>query len=178
MTSACDSDEAGGAGSGAPATATSTPSTALVLAPGPDVKWSGRLVKLDNSFRVLGTKQAYASTLGGGYFMCRDTSHARRFAAMQLEAAATVGDPKLINGCLLHFFYISVQEGKFDDAKAILRHLRTFREDKGLQTALQAAKAHWRAVVKVARTARGGASQVYNPTEDPFYRQRLLLKDR
>jgi hypothetical protein len=50
-------------------------------------------------------------------------------------------------------------------------------QDTGLQKALEAAKAHWRAVVRVARTARVGAATRVSATEDPFYRQRLLLKD-
>jgi hypothetical protein len=43
---------------------------ALALPPGPDTLWSGRLVKLDNLFKVLGTRQAYASTVGGGTGKC------------------------------------------------------------------------------------------------------------
>ncbi len=61
--------------------------------------------------------------------------------------------------------------------RCMTQRLYGLLQDTGLQKALEAAKAHWRAVVRVARTARVGAATRVSATEDPFYRQRLLLKD-
>jgi hypothetical protein len=47
-------------------------------------------------------------------------------------ACCQVGDPRLVNACLLHFVYISLQEGRFGDARQLLRLLKRRDEARGM----------------------------------------------
>ena len=48
-------------------------------------------------------------------------------------AAVSVGDPKLISRCVLHFLYVNIQEGKFTAARQVLRWLTWFGKATGVR---------------------------------------------
>jgi len=80
--------------------------------------WFGELLARNLEFRVgLITANAYISTLGGGYFLCRLINEAERMAHQQHAIALRLGDHSLASQCRVHLAYNTIQRGKLRLAK-------------------------------------------------------------
>ena len=61
--------------------------------------WGRRLIGLCAERASLATANAWTSTLGGGFFLCRHIRSAQRMALRQLGLALRLGDPALASAC-------------------------------------------------------------------------------
>lgn len=81
------------------------------------------LVKLKQS---LTTASAWISTLGGGYYFCRNIKQAWSMASRQLAVATMLGNPVLCCQCRVHQIYLVMQCGYFSMAKQMILKERRF----------------------------------------------------
>ena len=63
---------------------------------------------LDRQIALI-TLNAFVSTLGGGYFLCRRIEEAERMASYQHRVALWLGDPILASQCRIHLIYNCIQ---------------------------------------------------------------------
>ena len=80
--------------------------------------WARRLLRLERREAARLTANAYVSTLGGGYFMCRHNAHARTMARVQERLALSMGDTTLAGRCRVNLAYSELQAGEIAQAQA------------------------------------------------------------
>ena len=80
--------------------------------------WARRLLRLERREAARLTANAYVSTLGGGYFMCRHNAHARTMAHVQERLALSMGDTTLAGRCRVNLAYSELQAGEIAQAQA------------------------------------------------------------
>ena len=83
--------------------------------------WARRLLRLERAGAAAITANAYVSTLGGGYFMCKQLDSARAMARLQERLALRVGDGDLAGRCRVNLAYSEMQAGEFGSARLRLR---------------------------------------------------------
>lgn len=91
--------------------------------PAPCRAWSGRLAALEHAHARLHYANAYVSTLGGGYFLCRYVGDAVRMALAQLRVSRALGETGMEARCCVHLVYCCIQAGQFRTAARLLRLL-------------------------------------------------------
>lgn len=99
-----------------------------------DLEWSRRVLWILNLRVGLKSANAYISTLGGGYFLCRQLDQAEGMALRQLAVAYYLGDPILASQCRIHLAYNIMQRGRLDLARWWI--LREWRNANALQNEL------------------------------------------
>ena len=71
----------------------------------PERLFSSRLIRMQNNFIQLQTLNAYLSTMGGGYFMCRHLNRSIQIARQQCQVALSLGNIPLALKCRLNEAY-------------------------------------------------------------------------
>ena len=105
---------------------------AVRLCQGRFVSWSKKILHLVVMKQGLITTNAYISTLGGGYFLCRYLDHAKRMAGKQYLIAKKLNEPILMSQCCIHMAYSLIHEGSYRSAYNII-----VNQEKGLLQKLQ-----------------------------------------
>ena len=90
------------------------------LCQGRFVSWSKKILYLVVMKQGLITTNAYISTLGGGYFLCRYLDHAKRMAGKQYLIAKKMNEPVLMSQCCIHMAYSLIHEGSYRSAYNII----------------------------------------------------------
>lgn len=90
----------------------------------PERLWSSRLVVLENRLSVLRSLNAFISTLGGGYFLCRYLATAVRLARWQRVVALQLGDLDLAARCTVNEAYNYIHSGRVGCALRIVAAVR------------------------------------------------------
>ena len=93
---------------------------AVRLCQGRFVSWSKKILHLVVMKQGLITTNAYISTLGGGYFLCRYLDHAKRMAGKQYLIAKKLNEPILMSQCCIHMAYSLIHEGSYRSAYNII----------------------------------------------------------
>lgn len=142
--------------------------------------FSSRLARLQSREARLVAAGAWASTLGGGHFMCRHVPEAIS-AALELERVACA----LENGALarrarLHFVYIFCMVGKFRLARALVQSLAANAAlacDEPFVYLANAATTH---TIRARKLARSGtlSKPLSDSHADPYHRFRIVRADR
>jgi hypothetical protein len=143
---------AGGAGTASVASTVSfavvalvAPSAVSAARHGVGLAFSSRLSAVTNALASLAASNAYASTLGGGDFLCRHIGLAVRAARTQMAIAARLGDARLFARAQLHLAYIAAATGRWRSAEALLGELgarASASRDAELEGMLVAARSH------------------------------------
>lgn len=79
------------------------------------------LIRQQNKFLKLQSLNAYISTLGGGYFLCRYLNTSMNLARKQRMIAMEIGDIKGLFGCYINEAYNWIYMGKFRKARKIIK---------------------------------------------------------
>ncbi len=139
-----------------------------------DLDWGARLSWLVARKAGLATANAFVSTLGGGYFLCKQIDRAEQMALRQLSIALSLGDPALAVQCRVHLAYNQLQRGRLRLARAMLECEWLCAKALGddvLQSMVKSAWLYLRRLRQLrallARPAQG------DKTRDAFYRQRF-----
>lgn len=90
----------------------------------PERLWSSRLVVLENRLSVLRSLNAFISTLGGGFFLCRYLATAVRLARWQRAVALQLGDLNLAARCTVNEAYNYIHSGRVGLALRIVAAVR------------------------------------------------------
>jgi hypothetical protein len=78
----------------------------------PDARSRALMLGTESQAIALLSLNAYVSTLGGGYFLCRRVDVALQMAYKQHQIAVRLGNPELAGQCRVHVCYILMQVGK------------------------------------------------------------------
>ncbi len=139
-----------------------------------DLAWGARLSWLLARKAGLATANAFVSTLGGGFFLCKQIDRAEQMALRQLSIALSLGDPALAVQCRVHLAYNQLQRGRLRLARAMLEGEWLCAKALGddvLQSMVRSAWLYLRRLRQLrallARPAQG------DTTRDAFYRQRF-----
>lgn len=150
------------------------------LAPDAGVAWGGRLSRLLARTALLGSLNAYVSTLGGGRFLCRHIGPALALAQLQARVARALGDPGCEARCWLHVAYSLVAAGRFRAARGLLSRLAAAARvhlpaDEALAIAVGAActtAQRTRELHASGELQRTTPSDAHAARHDEFHRQR------
>ena len=107
------------------------------------ILWSKKILRLVSIKQNLVTTNAYISTLGGGYFLCRYIDHAKRMACKQYLIAKKLHEPVLMSQCCIHMAYSLIHEGSYIDAFSIILHQEKIANElnnNGLKAVVSSAK--------------------------------------
>lgn len=96
----------------------------------PERIFTPRLVKLENIMLRLQSLNAFFSTLGGGYFLCRYLSIAVRLARSQRAIALSLGDRNLAARCTVNEAYNYIHAGKIKHALMLLKQVQAAAVDR------------------------------------------------
>jgi len=96
----------------------------------PERIFTPRLVKLENIMIRLQSLNAFFSTLGGGYFLCRYLSIAVRLARSQRAIALSLGDRNLAARCTVNEAYNYIHAGKIKHALMLLKQVQSAAVDR------------------------------------------------
>ena len=156
-----------------------------------NTSWGIRVRGLIARHRSLRVTNAYISTLGGGYFMCRYIHEAQRMAENQLRVAQQLGDDILAARCRVHLVYNKIQLGKFSEAAQDLEREQRLAQvlgDSELRSVIEAAKLYCGRVAALslspvecrasppARVGMSGAAESNTMViSDDFHRQRVVV---
>jgi len=97
----------------------------------PERSFASRLVILENFQLRLQTLNAFFSTLGGGYFLCRYLTTAVRLARSQRAVALAMGDRDTAARCTVNEAYNYVHAGLVREALLMLRTVKKAAEERG-----------------------------------------------
>lgn len=112
-----------------------SPDACHCLAPVPSLSWrsdrlgSLRFVSLEIRLMRLHYANAYISTLGGGFFLCRFVDEALCMALAQMRIASAIESESLCARCCIHFVYCCIQTGRFRAARGLLERLARVARD-------------------------------------------------
>ena len=145
----------------------------------PDSTWGRRILFLAAEARSLAVTSAYASTLGGGYFMCRFVDKAQDMARAQLSLAVQLGDEVLQSKCRTHLIYSDIQLGDFDVAREKLERERNVARnlrDRELCSVIESAIHFCEQSRKLNATLAPVEfrSDAAGDVQDEFYRMRVV----
>ena len=90
----------------------------------PERLFTPRLVKLENCLVQLQSLNAFFSTLGGGYFLCRYLATAVRLARWQRAVALSMGDRDLAARCTVNEAYNCIHAGRIRQALALIKQVK------------------------------------------------------
>lgn len=122
------------------------------------IRWSSYILfKLVNFRLALLTLNAYISTLGGGYFLCRYMGQAESLAKLQMQVADYLDDPVLKAQCKVHLIYNRIARGKLKSAQNRINKLKQVAlnfNDTSLMRMLVSAESYVRNVKRISHKLR------------------------
>ena len=90
----------------------------------PERLFTSRLVRLENIMIRLQSLNAFFSTLGGGYFLCRYLTTAVQLARWQRTIALSLGDRDLAARCTVNEAYNYIHAGKLTHAFQLIKKVK------------------------------------------------------
>lgn len=143
---------------------------------GPDLAFSSRLARLQSREAQLVAAGAWASTLGGGHFMCRHVPEAVSAALALERVACALENGGLARRARLHFVYIFCMVGRFRLARTLAQSLAAdaaLGGDVPFASLAHAATTH---VTRARKLARAGtlAQPLSDSHADPYHRFRIV----
>ena len=146
--------------------------------------WSRRIVALAHGYQAAQHANAFISTMGGGYFMCKKIKEARKMALLQAKLAAWTGERDVLSSTAIHLIYNSIALGRFDEAGAMIAQQVASLEAHGSLSKkqgvhagmLRAAKVYLAELRKLQASnpaLLSSAAEV--PEHDELYRQRSAM---
>lgn len=140
-----------------------------------DLYWSYRISHILNMQIALKTLNAYVSTLGGGYFLCRKIDEAEHMAERQLRIAIMLGDPVLAGQCRIHLVYNCIQRGLLREAKRRLKLEWMIAHKLSSDTLKSIVRAAWVYIRKLTRIKPVLRRHGNKQTIDDLARQRFVM---
>ena len=146
--------------------------------------WSRRIVALAHGYQAAQHANAFISTMGGGYFMCKKIKEARKMAVLQAKLAAWTGERDVLSSTAIHLIYSSIALGRFDEAGAMIAQQVASLEAQGSLSKkqgvhagmLRAAKVYLAELRKLhASNPALLSSAAEIPEHDELYRQRFAM---
>lgn len=107
------------------------PHSSVAPSLGPERIFTPRLVRLENILVRLQSLNAFFSTLGGGYFLCRYLTTAVRLARTQRAVALSMGDQNLAGRCTVNEAYNYIHAGKIKHALMLLKQVKAAAVARG-----------------------------------------------
>ncbi|RHY12990.1 hypothetical protein DYB25_003985 [Aphanomyces astaci] len=140
------------------------------------MSWVYRATRFTNAVVSLVTANAYISTLGGGFFLCRHLNQAKLMAQLQICVSQGLHDPILASKCRINLAYGAMARGKFKRAQRIINdegvNAKALRSDE-IHNVCHAAQVYLDKTWDLHRSRL-----VHEPTDttqvvDEYYRQRV-----
>ena len=97
----------------------------------PERLFTSRLVRLENIMVRLQSLNAFFSTLGGGYFLCRYLTTAVQLARWQRTIALSLGDRDLAARCTVNEAYNYIHAGKLKHAFHLIKKVKEDATKRG-----------------------------------------------
>lgn len=97
----------------------------------PERLFTSRLVRLENIMVRLQSLNAFFSTLGGGYFLCRYLTTAVQLARWQRTIALSLGDRDLAARCTVNEAYNYIHAGKLKHAFHLIKKVKADAIERG-----------------------------------------------
>ncbi|ETV65644.1 hypothetical protein H257_17694 [Aphanomyces astaci] len=141
------------------------------------MSWVYRATRFTNAVVSLVTANAYISTLGGGFFLCRHLNQAKLMAQLQICVSQGLHDPILASKCRINLAYGAMARGKFKRAQRIINdegvNAKALRSDE-IHNVCHAAQVYLDKTWDLHRSRL-----VHEPTDttqvvDEYYRQRVV----
>ncbi|ETV91395.1 hypothetical protein H310_14065 [Aphanomyces invadans] len=145
------------------------------------MSWVYRVTRFTNAVVSLVTANAYISTLGGGYFLCRHLNQAKLMAQLQICVSQGLQDPILTSKCRINLAYGAMAQGKFKRAQRIItdetKRAHILRSEE-MHSVCHAAQVYLDKTWDLHQSIL-----VHEPTDttrvvDEYYRQRVVRKSR
>ena len=99
------------------------------LVQGQFINFSKKVLYIVAMKQSLITTNAYISTLGGGFFLCRYLDHAKMMACKQYLIAKKLNEPILMSQISIHMAYNLIHEGSYINAYNIIIHQEQIADD-------------------------------------------------
>jgi len=96
----------------------------------PERIYTPYLIQSQNRILKLQTLNAYLSTMGGGYFLCRCLTISIQIARQQQRVALALGDLPLALKCIVNEAYNWIHVGKVKKARNILKWVEKFAHNE------------------------------------------------
>lgn len=148
--------------------------------------WSRRMVSLAHGLEAAQHTNAYISTMGGGYFMCKRIGEARKMALLQAKVAAMSGDTQSLSTTAIHLIYNTIALGDFDEAEAAIgaatraveaEAQRSSSKRVGVHESMLRGASYYLAQLRAVHARDplllAAGSAAVPPVQDELYRQRF-----
>ncbi|KAG9408960.1 hypothetical protein AC1031_020869 [Aphanomyces cochlioides] len=142
------------------------------------MSWVYRATRFTHAVVALVTANAYISTLGGGYFLCRHLNQAKLMAQLQICVSQGLQDPILASKCRINMAYGAMAQGKFKRARRIIHEEKRMNEQtlqsEDLANVCFAATVYLNKTVKLHQEVLQHEKTDTKRVVDEFYRQRVV----
>ncbi|KAF0698219.1 Aste57867_11146 [Aphanomyces stellatus] len=143
------------------------------------MSWCYRATRFTHAVVALVTANAYISTLGGGYFLCRHLNQAKLMAQLQICVSQGLQDPILASKCRINMAYGAMAQGKFKRAQRIIQeeivHAQAL-ESEDLGNVYKAASIYLKKTWQLHRELLQHEATDTTKVVDEYYRQRVIKK--
>ncbi|KDO21706.1 hypothetical protein SPRG_13044 [Saprolegnia parasitica CBS 223.65] len=143
------------------------------------MSWCYRATRFTHAVVALVTANAYISTLGGGYFLCRHLNQAKLMAQLQICVSQGLQDPILASKCRVNMAYGAMAQGQFKRAYKLLRDEGATAEalqSDDLRNVVHAANVYLRKTVALHKQLLRHEETDTTRVVDEYYRQRVVKR--
>ncbi|OQR98929.1 hypothetical protein ACHHYP_07587 [Achlya hypogyna] len=141
------------------------------------MSWCYRATRFTHAVVALVTANAYISTLGGGYFLCRHLNQAKLMAQLQICVSQGLQDPILASKCRVNLAYGAMAQGRFKRAHRLLQEEGMTAENldsDDLRNVVTAARVYLQKTVKLYKERLQHEETDTTKVFDEYYRQRVV----
>ncbi|OQS04481.1 hypothetical protein THRCLA_03291 [Thraustotheca clavata] len=141
------------------------------------MSWCYRATRFTHAVVALVTANAYISTLGGGYFLCRHLNQAKLMAQLQICVSQGLQDPILASKCRVNLAYGAMAQGKFNRAaKILLKEKENAQKlnSEDLHNVLHAAQVYLKKTIVLHKELLQHQETDTRRVVDEYYRQRVV----
>ena len=141
----------------------------------PERLFTSRLVRLENMMVRLQSLNAFVSTLGGGYFLCRYLTTAVQLARWQRAIALSLGDSDLAGRCTVNEAYNYIHAGKLAHALQLIKKVKAEATERGdaLTVSMCKSARYFAKRVRKMQAFEGSKQDV----DDEYQRIRIVADD-
>ncbi|EQC32702.1 hypothetical protein SDRG_09675 [Saprolegnia diclina VS20] len=143
------------------------------------MSWCYRATRFTHAVVALVTANAYISTLGGGYFLCRHLNQAKLMAQLQICVSQGLQDPILASKCRINMAYGAMAQGKFKRAYKLLQDESATAEalqSDDLRNVVHAANVYLRKTIVLHKQLLKHEETDTTRVVDEYYRQRVVKR--
>jgi len=143
-------------------------------------RFGAKILRLFNLHVALITLNAFVSTLGGGFFLCRRIDEAEDMATKQHHIALQLGDLSLASQCRIHLVYNCMQRGQLKRAKNGLLfewRLAHILEDGHLKSVIRSAWIYLHKLKSIRNDLSRGNVSSKTLTRHQFARQMFVKSE-